>query len=112
MAGADIGRRNKRKRGGERTACATAPRPTMPLPVLPFVLVLAILAILAVLTSSSGETLYDVLGVRRTATNAELKKAYRALAKKTHPDKNTNNPPEEAAEEFRRIGIASGREST
>jgi len=39
---------------------------------------------------------YEVLGVPRDADEAALKKAYRALAKKYHPDTNQGNPDAEA----------------
>jgi DnaJ-class molecular chaperone len=41
---------------------------------------------------------YDVLGVAKTATASEIKKAFRHLAKKYHPDQNKNDP--KAKEKF------------
>ncbi|XP_042546577.1 dnaJ homolog subfamily C member 21 isoform X1 [Dipodomys spectabilis] len=48
---------------------------------------------------------YEALGVRRDASEEELKKAYRKLALKWHPDKNLDNA-EEAAEQFKLIQAA------
>ena len=42
---------------------------------------------------------YDVLGVRPDASEDEIKKAYKALRRKYHPDANINNPNKEQAEE-------------
>lgn len=42
---------------------------------------------------------YRVLGVPKTATEDEVKKAYRTLSRKYHPDANVNNPNAAQAEE-------------
>lgn len=42
---------------------------------------------------------YAVLGISRNATDEEIKKAYRALSRKYHPDANINNPNKAQAEE-------------
>ena len=47
---------------------------------------------------------YEVLGVSRQATDAELKKAYRQAALKYHPDRNPDNP--EAVEQFKEAAEA------
>ena len=47
---------------------------------------------------------YDVLGVSRKATEAEIKKAFRALAKKHHPDTHANDP--KAVKRFQEISAA------
>lgn len=47
---------------------------------------------------------YKVLGVSESATPADIKKAYRRLAKQFHPDANPNNPP--ASEKFKQVSEA------
>lgn len=48
---------------------------------------------------------YEVLGVNKNATDEELKKAYRKLAKKYHPDANPDNK-EEAEAKFKEVNEA------
>ncbi len=50
---------------------------------------------------------YEVLGVPKGATQEEIKKAYRKLAKQYHPDNYANNPLADlAAEKFKEINEA------
>lgn len=47
---------------------------------------------------------YDVLGIDPSASDDEVKKAYRALSKKYHPDANINNPHQaEYTEKFKEV---------
>ena len=50
---------------------------------------------------------YEVLGLTRQASEEEIKKAYRALSRKYHPDANVNNPNAAQAEErFKQVQAA------
>ncbi len=51
-----------------------------------------------------AESLYDILSVAKTATDDEIRKAYRKLARKHHPDVNPGDAAAEAA--FKKIAAA------
>jgi DnaJ family protein B protein 6 len=54
---------------------------------------------------SDKKDYYEILGVNKDASEQEIKKAYRKLAIRWHPDKNPNNK-EEAEERFKEISEA------
>ncbi len=54
--------------------------------------------------STATKDFYETLGVPEKADQDEIRKAYRALAKKYHPDANAGDPA--AAERFKEIGEA------
>ena len=51
-----------------------------------------------------SKELYSLLGVSKTATEAEIKTAFRKLARKYHPDVKKDNP--EAEKKFKEINGA------
>ena len=53
---------------------------------------------------ASKRDFYEVLGIKKGASQSEIKKAYRKMAKKYHPD--TNAGDEAAAEKFKEVSEA------
>ncbi len=51
-----------------------------------------------------NQDLYAILGVKRAATNDEIRRAYRKLAKDLHPDQNRSD--QKAEEKFKRVSAA------
>ena len=53
----------------------------------------------------ANQDYYKILGVERNASEADIKKAYRKLARKYHPDLNKDNL-KEAEEKFKEVNEA------
>ena len=53
----------------------------------------------------AGKSYYDILGVKKDATQKEIKKAFRKLAMKYHPDRNKEPDAEEKFREIAQVYI-------
>src|SRR5256885_16344888 len=56
-------------------------------------------------TQTQNKDYYGILGVKKTATPEEIRKAFRKLARKYHPDVNPNN--KQAEEKFKELSEAN-----
>jgi hypothetical protein len=65
---------------------------------------LAIVNLLLVAAIEAAEDYYKILGIKRNAKDREIKKAFRKLALKYHPDRNKDDP--QAEKKF--VEIAKG----
>ena len=69
------------------------------------VIIFALWSYILNMGQSVQSSLYEILGVKRDASTADIKKAYRRLALKWHPDKNPDNQ-KEAEIRFKEISEA------
>ncbi|KAL4155949.1 hypothetical protein PRNP1_008049 [Phytophthora ramorum] len=65
-----------------------------------------VLCLLLCATAVFGQDLYELLGVSSSATSSQMKRAYRKMSLKYHPDKQTEETREVMKEEFVKISNA------
>ena len=66
---------------------------------------IGILFLVIISISQCGEDYYKILGVQKNASKQDIKRAFKKLSLKYHPDKNKDNP-EKAKEMFVKIANA------
>ena len=70
---------------------------------IPVSIVYALILLLVITVAVASKDYYKILDVKRSATATDIKKAYRKLSLKYHPDKNS---APDAVEKFAEIGTA------